>query len=167
MVAALIADGFRNYLRAGHRKPAEELLVERANMLISSQLKIPRRVEFSETELPKSGSGKILKRILRERFWAPDLFFCIISVSSSFWQADTLRQVRLCASRAARLAPFLQRISLHPDCCGEFILRHVKPYSCPSKLCSSHCDTLSIDDGNWFACIFSMKSFKSWSVNVT
>jgi len=32
--------------------------------------KIPRRVEFSETELPKSGSGKILKRLLRERFWA-------------------------------------------------------------------------------------------------
>ncbi len=32
--------------------------------------KIPRRVEFSETELPKSGSGKILERILRERFWA-------------------------------------------------------------------------------------------------
>ena len=25
MVAALIADGFRNYLRAGHRKPAKEL----------------------------------------------------------------------------------------------------------------------------------------------
>ena len=32
--------------------------------------KIPRRVEFSETELPKSGSGEILKRILRERFCA-------------------------------------------------------------------------------------------------
>jgi acyl-CoA synthetase (AMP-forming)/AMP-acid ligase II len=32
--------------------------------------KIPRRVEFSDTELPKSGSGKILKRLLRERFWA-------------------------------------------------------------------------------------------------
>jgi long-chain acyl-CoA synthetase len=31
--------------------------------------KIPRRVEFSDAELPKSGSGKILKRILRERFW--------------------------------------------------------------------------------------------------
>lgn len=31
--------------------------------------KIPRRFEFSDTELPKSGSGKILKRILRERFW--------------------------------------------------------------------------------------------------
>jgi long-chain acyl-CoA synthetase len=34
-----------------------------------SPYKIPRRVEFSETELPKSGSGKILKRALRERFW--------------------------------------------------------------------------------------------------
>jgi acyl-CoA synthetase (AMP-forming)/AMP-acid ligase II len=32
--------------------------------------KIPRRVEFSDIELPKSGSGKILKRLLRERFWA-------------------------------------------------------------------------------------------------
>jgi long-chain acyl-CoA synthetase len=31
--------------------------------------KIPRRIEFSETELPKSGAGKILKRIIRERFW--------------------------------------------------------------------------------------------------
>jgi acyl-CoA synthetase (AMP-forming)/AMP-acid ligase II len=31
--------------------------------------KIPRRVEFSDNELPKSGSGKILKRILRDRFW--------------------------------------------------------------------------------------------------
>ena len=32
--------------------------------------KIPRRVEFLDTELPKSGSGKILKRLLRELFWA-------------------------------------------------------------------------------------------------
>ncbi len=32
--------------------------------------KIPRRVELSDNELPKNGSGKILKRILRERFWA-------------------------------------------------------------------------------------------------
>jgi long-chain acyl-CoA synthetase len=32
--------------------------------------KIPRRIEFSSDELPKSGSGKVLKRILRERFWA-------------------------------------------------------------------------------------------------
>jgi catalase (peroxidase I) len=32
MLAALIADGFRNYVHAGHRKP-RRLLVERANML--------------------------------------------------------------------------------------------------------------------------------------
>jgi len=31
--------------------------------------KIPRRVELSDNELPKNGSGKILKRVLRERFW--------------------------------------------------------------------------------------------------
>jgi acyl-coenzyme A synthetase/AMP-(fatty) acid ligase len=30
---------------------------------------VPRRIELSDTELPKNGSGKILKRILRERFW--------------------------------------------------------------------------------------------------
>jgi acyl-CoA synthetase (AMP-forming)/AMP-acid ligase II len=34
-----------------------------------SPYKIPHRVEFSETELPKNASGKILKRVLRERFW--------------------------------------------------------------------------------------------------
>jgi acyl-CoA synthetase (AMP-forming)/AMP-acid ligase II len=39
--------------------------------------KIPRRIEFSDDELPKSGSerysiGKVLKRILRERSWAPE-----------------------------------------------------------------------------------------------
>ena len=32
--------------------------------------KIPRRVEFSATELSKSGSGKILKKNLRARFLA-------------------------------------------------------------------------------------------------
>jgi long-chain acyl-CoA synthetase len=31
--------------------------------------KLPRRIEFSETDLPKNGSGKILKKTLRERFW--------------------------------------------------------------------------------------------------
>ena len=47
-----------------------------ANDLISycrrflASYKIPRRIEFSEIELPKSGSGKILKRVLREQFWA-------------------------------------------------------------------------------------------------
>jgi acyl-CoA synthetase (AMP-forming)/AMP-acid ligase II len=31
--------------------------------------KIPRRVVFYSGELPKSGTGKILKRALREPFW--------------------------------------------------------------------------------------------------
>ena len=29
--------------------------------------KVPRHVEFSDTDLPKSGSGKILKRLLRRQ----------------------------------------------------------------------------------------------------
>ena len=47
-----------------------------ANDLIShckqylANYKIPRRIECSDIELPKSSSGKILKRLLRERFWA-------------------------------------------------------------------------------------------------
>jgi acyl-CoA synthetase (AMP-forming)/AMP-acid ligase II len=32
--------------------------------------KVPRHLEFSGTDLPKNGSGKVLKRLLRERFWA-------------------------------------------------------------------------------------------------
>lgn len=31
--------------------------------------KLPRRVDFSETDLPKNSSGKVLKKTLRERFW--------------------------------------------------------------------------------------------------
>jgi len=31
--------------------------------------KLPRRVEFSKTDLPKNSSGKVLKKTLRERFW--------------------------------------------------------------------------------------------------
>ena len=32
--------------------------------------KLPRHIEFSETDLPKNSSGKVLKRTLRERFWS-------------------------------------------------------------------------------------------------
>jgi long-chain acyl-CoA synthetase len=31
--------------------------------------KVPRRIEFLNSELPKNGAGKVLKRELRERFW--------------------------------------------------------------------------------------------------
>ena len=45
----------------------EELVLHCRSRL--SPYKIPRHIDFSETELPKSGSGKILKRVLREHFW--------------------------------------------------------------------------------------------------
>ena len=32
--------------------------------------KVPRHIEFMTEDLPKSGSGKILKRVLREKYWA-------------------------------------------------------------------------------------------------
>jgi long-chain acyl-CoA synthetase len=47
----------------------EEELVRHCRTRLSPY-KIPRHIDFSETELPKSGSGKVLKRILREHFWA-------------------------------------------------------------------------------------------------
>ena len=53
-------------------KPGSTLTVEDLIAFCRKSLanyKIPRRVEFSSTELAKSGSGKILKRVLRERFW--------------------------------------------------------------------------------------------------
>ncbi len=55
-------------LKPGKTLTVDELLAHCRRSL--ANYKIPRRVEFSETELPKSGSGKILKRVLRDRFWA-------------------------------------------------------------------------------------------------
>jgi acyl-CoA synthetase (AMP-forming)/AMP-acid ligase II len=45
-----------------------EVLIRHCRQSLANY-KVPRHVEFSETDLPKSGSGKILKRLLRERFW--------------------------------------------------------------------------------------------------
>src|SRR6266404_1309486 len=55
-------------LKPGLALSADELISFCRRSL--ANYKVPRRVEFSETELPKNGSGKILKRNLRERFWA-------------------------------------------------------------------------------------------------
>jgi acyl-CoA synthetase (AMP-forming)/AMP-acid ligase II len=55
-------------LKSGKTLSAPELIAYCRRSL--ANYKVPRRVEFSEAELPKSGSGKILKRTLRERFWA-------------------------------------------------------------------------------------------------
>lgn len=54
-------------LKPGQALSVEELIAHCRRSLAND--KIPRRVAFSETELPKSGSGKNLKRLLRERFW--------------------------------------------------------------------------------------------------
>ncbi len=54
-------------------KPGMQLTVEALIRHCRQSLanyKVPRHVEFSETDLQKSGSGKILKRLLRERYWS-------------------------------------------------------------------------------------------------
>jgi len=55
-------------LKPGSTLTVDELIAHCRQSLAT--YKIPRRVEFLDSELPKSGSGKILKRVLRERFWA-------------------------------------------------------------------------------------------------
>ena len=55
-------------LKPGQALSADNLIAYCRRSL--ANYKVPRSIEFSETELPKSGSGKILKRVLRERFWA-------------------------------------------------------------------------------------------------
>jgi fatty-acyl-CoA synthase len=55
------------------RKPGENFTADELLAFLSSRLgrfKLPRRVEFSEEPLPKTGTGKIRKMILREPFWA-------------------------------------------------------------------------------------------------
>jgi acyl-CoA synthetase (AMP-forming)/AMP-acid ligase II len=55
-------------LKPGQSLGADELIAYCRRSL--AHYKVPRRVEFLESNLPKSGSGKILKRVLREPFWA-------------------------------------------------------------------------------------------------
>jgi len=54
-------------LKLGKALTEDELVAHCRQSLAT--YKVPRRVEFLDTELPKSGSGKILKRVLRDRFW--------------------------------------------------------------------------------------------------
>jgi long-chain acyl-CoA synthetase len=54
-------------LKPGKTLIADELIAYCRRSL--ANYKIPRRIEFSDTELPKSGSGKILKNVLRKSFW--------------------------------------------------------------------------------------------------
>ena len=54
-------------LKANAALTAEQLIAHCRQYLAG--YKIPRHIEFSAAELPKSGSGKILKKDLREQFW--------------------------------------------------------------------------------------------------
>ncbi len=55
-------------LTPGKTLTAEELIAYCRRSL--ANFKVPRSIQFSDTELPKSGSGKILKRVLRDAAWA-------------------------------------------------------------------------------------------------
>jgi long-chain acyl-CoA synthetase len=55
-------------LKLGMTLTAQDLITFCKQSL--AHYKVPRRIEFAENELPKSGSGKILKRVLREKFWS-------------------------------------------------------------------------------------------------
>jgi long-chain acyl-CoA synthetase len=55
-------------LMPGKTFTADELIAYCRRSL--ANFKVPRSIQFSETELPKSASGKILKRVLRDPLWA-------------------------------------------------------------------------------------------------
>ena len=54
-------------LKPGATLTADDLIAFCRRSL--ANYKLPRHIEFSETDLPKNSSGKILKKTLRERFW--------------------------------------------------------------------------------------------------
>src|ERR1700733_12763197 len=55
-------------LRPGTTLSVEELMQHCKKRIAS--YKVPRHIDFMTGELPKSGSGKILKRVLSEKYWA-------------------------------------------------------------------------------------------------
>jgi acyl-CoA synthetase (AMP-forming)/AMP-acid ligase II len=55
-------------LKPGATLTADDLIAFCRRSL--ANYKLPRHIEFSETDLPKNSSGKVLKRTLRERFWS-------------------------------------------------------------------------------------------------
>jgi acyl-CoA synthetase (AMP-forming)/AMP-acid ligase II len=53
-------------LKPGMTATTEELISHCRRSL--AKYKVPRRVEFMTSDLPKNGSGKVMKRTLREQF---------------------------------------------------------------------------------------------------
>jgi fatty-acyl-CoA synthase len=54
-------------LRAGHTATAEEILAFAAAR--TARFKVPHVIRFQTEPLPKTGTGKVMKRALREQFW--------------------------------------------------------------------------------------------------
>jgi long-chain acyl-CoA synthetase len=54
--------------KPGMSASIEELLAHTRTQIAG--YKVPRSIEFMSEALPKSGAGKILKRDLREKYWA-------------------------------------------------------------------------------------------------
>jgi fatty-acyl-CoA synthase len=55
------------------RKPGSSLTSDALLEFLGERLgkfKLPRAVEFAEEPLPKTGTGKIRKLMIREKFWA-------------------------------------------------------------------------------------------------
>ena len=53
-------------------RPGTNLSAEKLKQYCKTRIasyKVPRHIEFITEELPKSGAGKILKRVLREKYW--------------------------------------------------------------------------------------------------
>ena len=53
-------------------RPGTNLSAEKLKQYCKTRIasyKVPRHIEFMTEELPKSGAGKILKRVLREKYW--------------------------------------------------------------------------------------------------
>jgi fatty-acyl-CoA synthase len=55
-------------LKPGQKLTQDELLAFLQQRI--AKFKMPRHIEFLEGQLPKTGTGKIMKRELREKFWA-------------------------------------------------------------------------------------------------
>lgn len=56
-----------------HPKPGSKLTAEALNEFLQERLarfKIPRRIDFTDAPLPKTGTGKIKKLELREKYWS-------------------------------------------------------------------------------------------------
>jgi fatty-acyl-CoA synthase len=54
------------------RKPGSTLSVAELQNFLQQRLgkyKLPRIIEFVEEQLPKTGTGKIRKMVIREKFW--------------------------------------------------------------------------------------------------